>query len=101
MYTEEEKLRRQRVMDVFQDWLAVLRAALGLTQSEMAHYIGVSRQLYSALELKKTALKWDQFLALFFFFMVNERSKKILKSRDTFTREVTDLLTIKESRDNG
>lgn len=59
--------------------LSILRAAIGISQGELADYIGVSRQTYCALEQGKRAMSWGMFLSLFLFFISNEDTYNLLK----------------------
>ncbi len=60
--------------------LAVLRAKAGLSQSELAHMVGISRQTYSAAESGHRRLSWEVCLALLFFFEHNPDTREMLQS---------------------
>lgn len=72
--------------------LPVLRASIGISQGELAEYIGVSRQTYCSLEQSKRPMSWNNFMALFMFFYANPDSKRLMESKQTFIREVYDFL---------
>ena len=52
-YTELNEDDREELMKLLTEELPVLRAKIGLSQSELSSIIGVSRQTYSAIETKK------------------------------------------------
>lgn len=59
----------------------MLRSALNVTQEQIAYSVGMSRQTYSSYELGKKELTWSAFMALFLFFMVNEKSRNLLSKK--------------------
>ncbi len=61
---EEQKL----YMDALADELAPLRARAGISQGELAYLVGVSRQTYSSIELKKKKMSWSTYLSLIMVF---------------------------------
>lgn len=90
MYSKNE------LMDIMSDWLLVLRTALGITQSEIAGYLGMSRQTYLSLENKSHAMSWGNFIILFTFFYTNNRSKILMERKEGYIDSVISLLTVKE-----
>lgn len=68
--------------------LSILRAAIGISQGELADYIGVSRQTYCALEQGKRTMSWGTFLSLFLFFISNEDTYNLLKVKKGFIAKV-------------
>ena len=63
-YTEINEIDREELINVLTDELPVLRAKIGISQSELSNIIGVSRQTYSAIETKKRDMSWNVFLSL-------------------------------------
>lgn len=63
--SDEEK---KRYISLLSDNLLVLRAKAGLTQSQLANYIGVSRQTYSSIECKQKSMSWSVYMSLIFVF---------------------------------
>lgn len=61
---EEE---RKRLIGILTEELPVLRAKIGLSQKELSGIVGISRQTYSAIETKKSAMSWGIFLTLVLF----------------------------------
>lgn len=61
--------------------LPLLRKELDVSQTELAHKVGLSRQMISLIERGKQQMTWTQFLAIVFFFKSNndfERGKKVV-----------------------
>ena len=77
--------------------LPILRASIGISQGEIAEYIGVSRQTYCALEQGKRDMSWNTFLSLFLFFISNEETNEILKSKKGFISKVYTFLQYKNN----
>lgn len=64
--------------------LPQLRKELGVSQTELAHKVGLSRQMISLIERGKQRMTWTQFLAIVFFFKSNndfERGKKAVAKK--------------------
>ena len=68
--------------------LPVLRAAISISQGDIADYIGVSRQTYCALEQGKHAMSWNTFLSLFLFFISNKETYDLMKTKKGFIAQV-------------
>lgn len=58
--------------------LPVLRARLGLSQSELASKIGVSRQTYNSIESGRKSMSWTTYMALIAVFQSDEETRKML-----------------------
>lgn len=52
--------------------LQKFRIMLGLSQSDIANLVGISRQTYSAIETKKREMSWSTYLTLATLFSSNE-----------------------------
>lgn len=57
--------------------LPALRAKVGVSQSEIASLIGVSRQTYSSIECGKRLMSWSTYLSLVLFFDYNNTTHQI------------------------
>lgn len=84
---ERDRLQQQLIAS-----LPLLRAAIGISQEEIAGYIGISRQTYCALEQGKRKAGWNTFLALFVFFISNEDTYTLLKAKQGFVPNVYRML---------
>ncbi len=51
--------------------LPQLRKELGVSQTDLAHKVGLSRQMISLIERQVNPMTWTQFLAIVFFFRSN------------------------------
>ena len=71
--------------------LTSLRAKAGISQSEIASLIGVSRQTYSAIECGKRNMSWNTYLSLILFFDYNNETHQMIRTIKVFPEE---LLTI-------
>lgn len=56
--------------------LPYLRKELGISQTDLAHKVGLSRQMISLIERKLNPMTWTQFLAIVFFFKSNNDFEK-------------------------
>lgn len=71
--------------------LPVLRAKLGITQSELADIIGVSRQTIATAETGVREMSWGTFISLLFLFRHNEPTNALLPILGIFTPELSSL----------
>ena len=56
--SEEEK---ESPINILTEELPVLRAKIGLSQTELSAIVGISRQTYSAIETKKRVMSWGTY----------------------------------------
>lgn len=75
------KTEKEELIQTLTGTLPILRAAIGISQGEIAEYIGVSRQTYCALEVGKRQMSWNTFLSLFLFFISNSETNNLLKTK--------------------
>jgi DNA-binding XRE family transcriptional regulator len=81
------------------DELPVLRAKLGISQAELAQYVGISRQTLSNIETKKQTMTWVTFMALLAFFENNKESLSQLSLIGFFEDEdFVNCLTLEKRR---
>ena len=66
-----DKSEKEELILALTEILPILRAAIGISQGELADYIGVSRQTYSALEIGKRQMSWNTFLSLFLLSLIH------------------------------
>ena len=86
------KRGKDELIDSLTPMLPVLRATIGISQGEIADYIGVSRQTYCALEMGKRKMSWNTFLSLFLFFISNSETNHLLKTKKGFISQVYQAL---------
>lgn len=82
------KHERDELIRTLTGSLPIFRAAIGISQGEIAQYIGVSRQTYCALEIGKRKMSWNTFLSLFLFFISNTETNNLLKTKKGFIAQV-------------
>ncbi len=92
---EREALKTE-LSDRLISLLPTLRTYLGISQQELAEYIGVTRQTYCALEQGKRKMAWSVFLSLFLFFYVNPKTRAIMEERPHFMNTTHRLLQYPE-----
>ena len=91
--TKCEITKKQRLfyINALTPALTSLRAKAGISQSEIASLIGVSRQTYSAIECGKRLMSWNTYLSLILFFDYNNETHQLIRSIKVFPE---DLLSI-------
>lgn len=86
---------KEELIQTLTGTLPILRAAIGISQGEIAEYIGISRQTYCALEIGKRQMSWNVFLSLFLFFISNSETNNLLKTKKGFIAQVYNVLQYK------
>lgn len=71
--------------------LQMLRAKLGMTQSELCYLAGVSRQTIVNAE-KNNKMIWNTYLSLIFVFSHNEETLSLMKFLDIYPKEYGTIL---------
>ena len=74
--------------------LPTLRASLGLSQSDLAGIIGVTRQTLSATESGARELSWGNFISLLYVFTQNERTVPLLEALGIYTEELAAVFRV-------
>lgn len=92
MKTIAIKQEKLELIHLLTEALPALRATLGISQNDIAEYIGISRQTYCALEQKKRQMSWNTFLSLFLFFISNEKTNNALKMKKGYITQVYKVL---------
>ena len=72
---------------------AALRARLGLSQTQLADCIGVTRQTISSIENQSRELSWTNFLSLLFLFLQNAQTAKLLPVMGIYTDELARIFS--------
>lgn len=76
---------REQVVSLLIDELPSLRAKIGISQDELAEYVGVSRQTMSAFERRRRSMTWQVALAVILFFTLHPKTNAALKLIPSFT----------------
>ena len=88
----EKKRDREELIQTLTGALPILRAAIGISQGDIADYVGISRQTYCALEIGKRQMSWNTFLSLFLFFISNSETNNLLKTKKGFIAQVYQVM---------
>ena len=91
----ERKINKEELINNMTINLPMLRAALGLTQEELADKIGVSRSTVISIENKKREMTWTTFLSLVLLFIKNPATDKLLNVLDIYTDELNEFIKLK------
>jgi len=75
--------------------LPVLRKMLGLTQSEFADIVGLSRQTVVNIENENQKMKRTTFMAIMYFFSLNRKTAVYLKNIDIPYKQLKQWLALK------
>ncbi len=75
-------------MDALAGELAPLRARAGISQGELAYLVGVSRQTYSSIELKKKKMSWSTYLSLIMVFDSIASTHNVIRTLPAFPAEM-------------
>ena len=94
-YPDFEKEYYQKLMA---EHLPELRKTLGISQSDLAEYIGSTRQSINSIENKKRPMMWDTFMSLMLLFISNNDTKKQLDELEIDTKKISNFLKIKKKR---
>lgn len=79
------KSSRIKATHLFVEELPVLRAKIGISQDELAVYVGISRQTLSSIEVGKRDITWHVFLSMVLFFTLQQKTNAYLKQIPEFT----------------
>ncbi|WP_207637311.1 glycosyltransferase family 2 protein [Oribacterium sp. NK2B42] len=75
---KKNRLDRIWLMDEMARDMASLRMLMRVSAEEMGNIIGISGNAYKSIEAGKRELSWDQYLALLFVFLYNERTAPVV-----------------------
>lgn len=87
-----DKNQKQVLMKTMAENLSILRFKLNLSQEDLAHILGVTRQTISSFENGQREMTWSVFLALVLIFFRNEPTKRLLVALNIYTPELNDFL---------
>ena len=86
-------LDRKKYTKAMAENLSALRARLGLSQTQLADCIGVTRQTISSIENLSRELSWTNFLSLLFLFSKNVDTARLLPVMGIYTEELESLFS--------
>ena len=86
-------LDRKKYTKAMAENLSALRARLGLSQTQLADCIGVTRQTISSIENLSRELSWTNFLSLLFLFSKNADTARLLPVMGIYTEELESLFS--------
>ena len=86
------KQEQKAYIAAFTEELATLRAKVDISQDELSHMIGISRQTLSAIESGKRPMSWPTYLALLVFFDYHQATHKMLRNLPAFPNELIDRI---------
>lgn len=93
---------QQKMIHVLTQALPYLRKEMGVSQTELANKVGVSRQMISLIERQLQPMTWTLFLAIVFFFKCNndfdKGKKKIAKK---YPNVVEQILLLEHQMSSG
>lgn len=95
-----DKNQKRALMNTMAENLSILRSKLNLSQEELAHILGVTRQTISSFESGQREMTWSVFLALVLIFFRNEPTKKLLVALNIYTPELNRFLNISKEKSN-
>lgn len=78
--------------------LPMLRAKLGINQTELCERIGVTRQTLTLIESGKREMTWMMFVSLVLIFMQNEETKTLLPILGVDTEELRNFFSFNSDR---
>jgi len=81
-------LDRKKYTQAMAENLPALRARLGLSQTQLADCIGVTRQTISSIENQSRELSWTKFL-----FLQNAQTAKLLPVMGIYTDELARIFS--------
>jgi DNA-binding XRE family transcriptional regulator len=94
--------QQQYMISILSQALPHLRKEMGVSQTELANKVGVSRQMISLIERQLQPMTWTLFLAIVFFFKCNndfdKGKKKIAKK---YPNVVEQILLLEHQMNTG
>lgn len=96
-----DKNQKQTLMKTMAENLSILRSKLNLSQEDLAHMLGVTRQTISSFESGQREMTWSVFLALVLIFFRNEPTKRLLVALNIYTPELNDFLNTSKNTKEG
>ena len=92
------ELEKEYYQKLMAEHLPELRKTLGISQSDLADFIGSTRQSINSIENQKRPMMWDTFMSLMLLFISNNDTKKQLDELEIDTKKISNFLKIKKKR---
>ncbi len=92
----DDLMSRKELIHTLTEWLPTLRMSLRMTQEELAARVGISRQTFSSIELKKHEMTWASFLALSMLFLANDSTRTLMACKKNYIPSITWCLSVSE-----
>ncbi len=67
--------------------LSAIRTVLDVSQDELAHIIGITRQTYNAIETGRKEMSWSTYLAIIAILFANDQTRRILKEFSLYPKD--------------
>lgn len=83
--TNEEK---DILISKLTEYLPTLRGTVKVSQEQVANAVGISRQTYNSIELKKRKMSWNTYMALVFFYDQQPNSHLLLRKLEVFPSRI-------------
>lgn len=71
--------------------LPALRGAIGASQNEIADAVGMPRQSYNSIELRKRRMTWTTYMALILLFDYNPNSHYRIRQLEVFPNQLDEF----------
>ena len=75
--------------------IPVIRAKLGVSQTELAQRVGIARSSLALYEVGKKELPWSAFVAMLMLFLSNEETKAVFNSLEIYDEKLDNYLMFK------
>ena len=87
---------KEDIVQKMADNLPTLRKKAGLTQTQLADMLGVSKYTVLSIEKKQRNMTWSTFLSLILIFSKNKDTNKMLTLFGIYTDEFNDFIKRRE-----
>lgn len=89
------KGKKRKLAKALASSLPMLRAQTGISQSELAEMLEVTRQTISAFESEQREMPWHMFLALMAIFTANPTTKRLLEAMEIYNDDYMFFVDLK------
>jgi len=86
----------KKEIEELREKLEVLRSAAGLTQDELASWVGISRQTYISIIRGQSKMPWRTYLSFIFYFDANKKTHLFLHYLNLYPEKYIDQINKKE-----